>query len=133
MASAPQPASQKTQVSPSNFGGSVVDGNRIAMVGVGSWFQTQDATPGGTNLISPISVATGTVTPLVVPTNATSVRISPKTNNVQVSEQSGTTSLAQYYEVPAGSSVVFEVARMKTIYLLGVTGASVVSFIFTTV
>lgn len=132
MASASQPATVKGESGKTNFGGSVVDANRIGMVGVGSWFQTQDATL-TTALVSPQTATTGTVIPLVVPGNATYITITPKTNNVQVSEIVGTSSLSQYVEVVAGTTVTFPVARQNNVYLLGVTGSSVVSFYFTTV
>lgn len=132
MASASQPATVRSESGKTNFGGSVVDGNRIGMVGVGSWFQTQDNTP-TTALISPLTVTTGTVAHLVVPTNATYLTVAPKTNNVQVSEISGSSSLSQAFEVPSGTSMTFPVARQNDVYLLGITGSSVVSFYFTTV
>lgn len=132
MASAAQPASVKSESGRTNFGGSVVDGNRIGMVGVGSWFQTQDNTP-TTALISPLTVSMSTVQHLIVPPNATYLTIIPKTNNVQVSEISGSSSLSQAAEVPSGTSMTFPVARQNDVYLLGVTGSSVVSFFFTTV
>ncbi len=132
MASLPQPQSQKSENGKTNFGGAPVDGNRSFLVGVGCWFQTQDATP-TTALTSPLTVTTTTVQNLVVPLNAVSITITPKTNNVQVSEVSGTSSLSQYVEIPAGSTQTFSVARQNNIYLLGVTGSSVVSFSFQTI
>lgn len=132
MSSLPQPQSQKTESGKTNFGGAPVDGNRSFLTGMGCWFQTQDATP-TTALTSPLTVATGTVATLVVPPNAVSITITPKTNNVQVSEVPGTTSLSQYTEVPAATSQTFNVARQANVYLLGVTGSSVVSFFFQTI
>jgi len=129
MASAAQPASMKATVP---FGGTVTDGNRVALTNFKSWFQTQDSTP-TTALISPLSVATNTVQHLIVPLNATTLVIIPKTNPCQVSEISGTTSLTQYVEVPAGTMASFDVSRQKDVYLLGVTGSSVVNFYFQTI
>lgn len=132
MSSLTQPQSQKKENNKTNFGGAPVDGNRSFLVGVGCWFQTQDATP-TTALVSPLTVTTGTVANLIIPSNAVSITLTPKTNNVQVSEASGTTSLSQYVEIPAGTTQTFSVARQNNIYLLGVTGSSVVSFSFQTI
>lgn len=133
MSSLAQPQSQKLEASgKSNFGGAPVDGNRSFLVGVGSWFQTQDATP-TTALVSPLSVTTGTVVPLIVPQNAVSITIVALTNPVAISEASGTTSLSQYFQLPAGQVATIEVARQQYVYLLGVTGTSVVSFYFNTI
>lgn len=132
MASASQPASSKLNSGKTNFGGAAVDGNRVALIGYESWFQTQDATP-TTALISPLTVTTGAVANIIVPPNATTMTIVPKTNNVQVSEIVGTTSLSQYFEIPAGLVVSFDVTRINNIYLLGVSSSSVVSFYFGTI
>jgi len=132
MASATQPQSQKLETGKSNFGGAPVDGNRSFLVGVGSFFQTQDATP-TTALVSPLSVTTGTVVPLVIPLNAVSITIVALTNPVAISEVTGTSSLSQYFQLPSGQSITISVARQAYLYLLGVTGTSVVSFIFNTI
>lgn len=131
MASATQPQSVKTNQGKTNFGGSVTDGNRVALVGTGSWFQTQDATP-TTALISPLTVTTGTVVNLVVPSNAFTLTLLAATNGVAISEVVGTTSLSQAFNLPAGIPVTIEVARQNNVYLLGITGSSVVSFMFQT-
>lgn len=132
MSSLPQPQSQKTETVGTYFGGAPVDANRNFLTGMGCWFQTQDATS-TTALTSPLTVTTGTVANLVIPPNAVSVTITPKTNNVQVGEVSGTTSLSQYVEIPAGTAQTFSVARQNNVYLLGVSGSSVVSFSFQTI
>lgn len=132
MASAAQPQSQKTEQGKSNFGGAPVDGNRNFLVGAGCWFQTQDATP-TTALISPLSVTTGTVINLIVPSNAASVTFLAATNGVAISEVAGTTSLTQAFNLPAGIPITVQVARQNNIYLLGITGTSVVSFYFNTI
>lgn len=132
MASAAQPQSQKPELGKSNFGGAPVDGNRNFLVGVGNWFQTQDATP-TTALISPLTVTTGTVINLVVPPNAVSVTFLAATNGVQISEVAGASSLTQAFNLPAATAVTISVARQNNIYLLGITGSSVVSFMFNTI
>lgn len=133
MANAPQPASIKTEQGKTNFGGAPVDANRVAMFTDGSWFQTQDATPGGTNLVSPLSNASATaVTTLVVPPNSISITISP-TVACSVSEVSGTSSLSQYYTVPANTPTTFQVARQNYVYILPSNATNIINFYFTTV
>lgn len=131
LANASQPASQRAEVGKTNFGGATVDGNRQFMSGA-NWFQTQDATP-TTNLVSPLTVTTGTVIPLIFPLNAISVTLLAATNTVNISEVSGTTSLSQFFALSAGQQLTIPVNRLSTIYLLGVTGSSVVSFMFNTI
>lgn len=132
MASAAQPQTTKVNTTGNKtlFGGATVDGNRNFM-NYGSWFQTQDATP-TTALISPLSVTTGTVANLVVPPNAFSLTIVALTNAVSISEVAGTTSLTQSFNLPAGQAITLNVARQNNVYLLGITGTSVVSFFFQT-
>lgn len=132
MANATQPASTKANQGKTNFGGSVVDGNRVAMNSTNSWFQTQDNTT-GTNLVSPLSVTTGTVVPVIVPPNATALTIISVTNPVLVSEVTGSASLSQSVLVPVNVPVTFPVARQATVYLLGSGGTASVSFFFSTV
>lgn len=67
---------------------------------------------------------------LNTPESAALITITPKTNNVQVSEIMGTSSLSSYTEVVAGTSMQFSVANQGVLYLLGVTGTSVVSFFY---
>lgn len=131
MANAAQPASTRSATTPgkSNFGAAVPDSNHIGMVGDASWIQTQDATA-TTNLISPLSVTTGTVIPLVFPQNAIAVTLLALTNGVSVSEVSGATSLSQSFNLPAGIPITIPSARMQNLYLLGITGTSIVSFFF---
>lgn len=132
MANAAQPASTKSEQGKTNFGGSVVDGNRVAMVGVGSWFQTQDATPTN-NLTSPLSNASATVvTTIVVPSNAITMTLLPSVA-CQVSEVSGTSSLSQSFNVPANTIVTFPVARQNNVYLLPSNATNSINFFFTTV
>lgn len=132
MASAAQPQSQKTEAGKTNFGGAPVDGNRSFLVGAGCWFQTQDATP-TTALISPLSVTTGTVIQLVIPNNAVSVTFLTATNGVAISEVSGTTSLSQAFNLPAAIPITISIARQQYIYVLGITGTAVLSFMFNTI
>lgn len=133
MASAAQPQSQKPESGgKTNFGGAPVDGNRNFLVGVGSWFQTQDATP-TTALISPLSVTTGTVINLIIPLNAVNVTFLAATNGVAISEVAGSTSLSQAFNLPPAIPVTIQVSRQNNIYLLGITGTSVVSFFFNTI
>lgn len=132
MANAAQPASLKSEQGKTNFGGSVVDGNRVALNGNASWFQTQDVTA-TTNLVSPQTVTTGTVVPLQVPANATILTITAVAQAVLVSEVSGTSSLSQSDIVPSGQTKQYPVARLATVYLLGSGGSATVYFYFSTV
>ncbi len=132
MASATQPGSIKPNSGKTNFGSSVVDGNRVAMVGTGSWFQTQDNTP-TTALISPLANISGSaVTTLIVPQNATTITIYSSVT-LQVSEISGTSSLSQYFLVPATTIVTLPVARLLNLYILPSSGTNAIQFYFTTV
>lgn len=115
----------KPQATPgkTNFGGAVVDANRIGMVGNNSFFQTQDAA--ASPVTSPLAM-TGSVQTLTVPANALSVTVTPETTIVQVSEDS---TMSVYSRVQIGQSQTFPVARQQYIYLKG-TSSNVVSFFF---
>jgi hypothetical protein len=113
----------------SNFGNVQRDGSKQPMFGyTGNGIQTQDYT--GTPVTSPQTVANNSVLTLTTPLNAAAITIAAKTQSVLVSEVSGTTSLASYYEIPAGQSQTFGLANQGTLYLLGGTGSSVVSFFY---
>lgn len=113
----------KTEAGKTNFGGSVVDSNRIAMNGLGSNFQTRDGT--GTPVNSPLTM-TGSTQTLTVPPNATQVTINPVTTAVNVSEDS---TMSVFFTIPAGGSQTFDVGRQGFIYLAG-TSPNLTSFVF---
>jgi hypothetical protein len=111
----------------SNFGGLVVDGNRIGMTGVlGSSMQSIDGT--SIPIASPLTMS-GSVQTLTVPSNAVQITINPTTAVVWVSEDS---TMSAYFTVPAGTSQTIDIARQKYIYLKG-TSPDVVNFYFTLV
>jgi hypothetical protein len=132
MASATQPASSKgTALNPAGaIGTPPQDSSRIPVAAF-NYFQTQDATPGGTNLVSPLTLSSTAVTTLVVPTNAVKVTLIGGAA-FQVSEVAGTTSLSQYATIPANTPITLDVARLQYVYLIAPTGTPAVSFIFST-
>ena len=114
----------------SNFGNIQRDGSKQPLTGyLGNGIQTTDATP-STAITSPVSVTTGAVVELNSPVSAPSLTIMPKSFSVLVSEISGSSSLSSYVEVPAGSSMQFDIANQGPVYLLGGTGTAVVSFFY---
>src|ERR1035438_3562644 len=110
------PSPLKSESGKTNFGGLVVDGNRIGMTGVlGSQFVTQDAT--GTPVTSPVTV--NTTKTLVVPSTAVQLTLISTSNAVQVSEDS---TQSVYFTLPAATLLVMDVARQQNVYLK--TGSS---------
>lgn len=107
------------------FGGMVTDGNRVAMVVVGNWPQTSDATD--TPKTSPLTVSNSTVT-LTVPERAVQLVLAPTSNDVRVSELSD---VSTYYVVKANITSTIDCARLGSIYLLRDGGAdATVQFYF---
>lgn len=104
------------------FGGSITDGNRVALNGFPNQMQTIDATASPNT--SPVTVNT-TLT-LVVPLNAVSVTIISTTNAVQVSEDSTQTA---FFTLPATTARTFPCARLANIYLK-TASSTVVNFFF---
>lgn len=117
------PSAKKSSSGTKDFAGLPIDGNRVAMTGTtGNFMQSQDAT--GTPVVSPVTV--NTTATLKVPSGAVSVKISPVTNPVRVSEDS---TYAAYFAVPAGAVVDFDCANQAEIYLQ-TSSSTVVSFQF---
>jgi len=104
------------------LGGSVTDGNRVALTGSANYFQTVDIT--GTPNASPLTV--NTTATLLVPLNAVSLTIISTTNALQVSEDS--TSSASF-SIPAGQQVTVPCARQANIYL-SAAASTVCNFFF---
>lgn len=126
MANALQPASNKAEAFGSvNWYGAAPNNSNRQSVPFTNYVQTQDATT-PINLVSPLAVLVGAVTPLVIPQNAVTVTLISSAA-VAVSELAGTTSLTQYFTVPANTPVTLNVARQLNLYLLG---AATVSFYF---
>jgi hypothetical protein len=113
------PSAQKTSTP---FGGSVTDGNRVALTGFPNVMQTIDATASPNS--SPLTV--NTTATLLVPLNAVSVTIISTTNAVQVSEDSTQTA---YFTLPAATIMTFPCARQANVYLK-TASSTVVNFYF---
>lgn len=110
----------------SNLGGQVVDGNRVAIQGLGSGFVTTDVS--GSPITSP-ATATGTVTILNVPLSAIRVIISntDATNSLFVSELSDAST---YYLLPKGATQSFDLGRQSKVYVKSSSSSTVFSFAF---
>lgn len=119
------PSGNKAKSAVNNFGGVAVDGNRVAMVGFGSNFATQDAT--ASPLQSPLTV--NTTATLTVPQNAVSCTLISTTNAVQVSEDS---TQGSYFTLPAATVFTVDCTRQQFIYLK-TASSTVVNFLFKTV
>ena len=121
MAYTPSPIKLKTGVN--DFGGIKTDGNRVAMTGaIANTMMSIDAT--ASPVTSPATV--NTTATLTVPQGAVSVMIASTTNKVQVSEDS---TMAAYFDVPAGAPTVFQCANQQYVYLK-TAGSTSVSFQF---
>lgn len=111
-----------TQKTSTNFGGTVTDGNRVAMNGFGNWPQTSDAT--GTPVVSPVTVTTGTT--LTVPERAIQITISSSAA-LRISELSD---YSTYFVLPANGTITIDVARLGLLYLKQDSGSCTVQFYF---
>lgn len=106
------------------FGSLAVDRNHNSLAGaVGSGIQVTDNTP-VTALTSPITVTTGTT--LNVPTNAIKCIISTSAG-LRISNSVTDTG---YFVLNSGNSVVLEIARQASIYLIEDSGSAIVNFLF---
>lgn len=109
----------KTNGQPSvNFGGQVMDGNRVAIQGISSGFITTDAT--AIPVVSPVTLS-GANTILTVPANAVSITIVAGTAVASVSED---VAFASSVTIPVGGTLTIDVARQKFVYLRGTTATS---------
>lgn len=109
-----------------NFGGMATDGNRVAMVVIGNWPQTSDATASAKT--SPLTVSNSAVT-LTVPERAIQLTLAPTSNDVRFSELSD---VSTYYTVKASTTLTIDCARLGFIYLLRDGGSdATVQFYFT--
>jgi hypothetical protein len=122
MAYTPSPLLSNQNPPRSNFGGQVVDSNRVAMP-YGSNIQTQDAT--ASPVASPL-VMSGSVQTLTKPTNATQITITAFTSVVDVSEDS---TMSVYDVIPVGGARTYDVSRQQFIYLKG-TSPNLAAFVF---
>ena len=106
------------------FGGSVTDGNRVAMTGFPNYTVSQDIT--GTPVTSPVTNMSGSGAALTVPLNAVSVTVE-STVIMQIGEDS---SYAQGLNIPASTLYTYPCARQAFVYLKPSSGTNTTSFQF---
>lgn len=114
-----------TQKTSTNFGGTPTDANRVALITLGSWPQTSDAT--GTPVNSPATVTTGTT--LTVPERAVQVVISSSAA-LRISELSD---VSTYFVLQANGTITLDVTRLGLLYLKQDSGSCAVQFYFSIV
>lgn len=109
-----------------NLGGQVVDGNRIAIQGLGSGIITTDIS--GTPITSPATIATS-VTTITVPISAIRVTFSnlDATNNLLISELVG---MATNFTLLPKTSQTFDIGRQGFIYLKSSAATVSCAFVF---
>lgn len=120
------PSGFKIKNSPDNFGGLVVDSNRIAMP-YGNYMQSVDAT--GTPLKSPISNGSGSGITLKVPQAAVTCTVYIASSVTGVIGEDSTFTYGMF--VPTATAVTIPCARQQYIYLLPSSGTNTIYFFFT--
>lgn len=98
--------------SASGFGSQVMDGNRVAIQGIASGFQTVDGA--ATPVVSPIT-ASATATKITFPNGAARVVIIATTACTMSEDVNFASSMA----LGAGSTFTFDVARQDAVYIKG--------------
>lgn len=112
------------KVGGNQFGGSVVDGNRVAIVGIGNQMYSRDAT--GTPITSPITNGSASGVILKCPQNAIQITINSSVT-CQVGEDS---TFAFGLQIPANTPETFDIGRQQFVYLLPSSGTNTIWFQF---